>query len=83
MLEGFGDVRMAAVAIGGIEEAEAVLVAIQKKLGEALDAESSLMRMMAGADGARAHGEATGLDTGLPQSDVVRRAKLARKGLEA
>jgi hypothetical protein len=83
MLEGFGDVRMAAVAIGGIEEAEAVLVAIQKKLGEALDAESSLMRMMAGADGACAHGEATGLDAGLAQSDGIRRAEFAREGLES
>ena len=71
MLEGFGDVRMAAITVGGIEEAEALLVTIEEETGEAIDAESGLVGAMAGADRAGAHGEAAGLDASAAESDGI------------
>jgi len=71
VFEGFGDVRMAAVRISGVEEAQAVVVAVEKQVRETLYAEGGLVRMVAGADGAGAHGEAAGLDAGLAESDGV------------
>src|SRR2546429_1977171 len=56
-LERFGDVRMAAVGIGGIEKQEAVVVAIEEKFRQAADTEIGLMRMMADADRSSAHSE--------------------------
>src|SRR5208282_482366 len=50
MFEGLGVVRMAAIAVGGIEEAETVVVAVEEKLRETLNAECGLMRMMAGTN---------------------------------
>src|SRR5712664_3560849 len=79
MLEGFGDVRMAAVGIGGIEEAQAAIVAIEQQIGQAFDAERGLMRMMAHTDSARAHGETAGLDAGLPESYRIGCGELARE----
>ena len=71
MLESFGYVRVATVAIGSIEEAQAVVVAVEKKPGETVDAERSLMRMLAGADGSGAHGEARGLNAGATERDGI------------
>ena len=71
MLESFGDVRVASVGVGGIEEAQAVVVSVEQEIGEAFDAESGLMRVMSGADCAGAHGEAAGLDAGAAESDRV------------
>src|SRR6266404_62129 len=79
MLEGFGDVRMAAVGIGGIEEAQAAIVAIEQQIGQAFDAERGLMRMMAHTDSARAHGETAGLNAGLAKSYRIGRGELARE----
>src|SRR4029077_7575728 len=67
VFEGFRDVRVAAIAIGGIEETQTVIVAIEKQFGKALDAESGLMRMVAHAHSAGAHGEAAGLNAGLAE----------------
>src|SRR5947207_8238731 len=42
VLERFGDMRMAAVGIGGIEKEEAVVVAIKEKFRQAADTEIGL-----------------------------------------
>ena len=81
VLQRFGDVRVASVGVGGIEEAQTVIVAVQKKIGEALDAERGLVRVVSGADGAGAHGEATGLDAGAAESDGVGGGEFPRKSL--
>src|SRR5262249_39536435 len=67
VLECFGDVWMAAVRIGGIEEAEAAVVPIEKEFGEAADTEVGLMRVMANPNRASAHGKARGLNAGLAE----------------
>ncbi len=43
VLEGFRNVRVAAVRIGGVEEAQAMVVAVEEQVGEPLKAESSLV----------------------------------------
>ena len=79
MLERLGHVRMAAVGIGGVEEAQAVVVAVEQQIGEALHAQGSLVRVMSAADRARSHGETAGLDPGLAQHHRIRRRELARQ----
>ena len=44
MAQRVGDMGMAAVGIGGIEEAQAMIVAVKEKIGQTLDAERALMR---------------------------------------
>jgi len=83
VLQGFGDVRVTAVGISGIEEAQAVVVAIEEQIGEAFDAQSSLVGMMTAADSAGAHGEAAGLDAGLSEGYSVCGAELARESGES
>jgi len=70
---------MTAVRIGGIEEAQAMIVAIEEQVGEAFDAEGSLVGMMTAADSASAHGEAAGLDASLAKGHNVGGAELARQ----
>src|SRR6267143_6443975 len=41
VLQGFGDVRVAAVRIGGIEEAQTMIIAIEEQVGEAFYAKGS------------------------------------------
>src|SRR5579863_3335640 len=65
VLEGFGNVWMAAVAVRGIEKAEAVVVAVEKKPRKAINAERGLVRMLADSDGTCAHGDPAGLNTSL------------------
>ncbi len=79
VLESFGNVRMAAVRIGGVEEAQTVVVAVEKQAGESVDAECGLVGMMAGAIGAGTHGEAAGLDGGLAEGNGIRGAELTRE----
>jgi len=79
VLERFGNVRMAAVGIGGIEEAQTMIVAIEEQVGEAFDAEGSLVGMMTAANSAGAHGEAAGLDASLTEGHSVGGAELARE----
>ncbi len=71
--------RVAAVGIGGVEKAQAVVVSVQEQVGETLYAEGGLVRMVAGANGAGARGEAAGLDAGLAEGHGVRGAELARE----
>src|SRR5207245_298525 len=77
VFEGFRDMRVAAVRIGGVEETQAMVVTVEEHIGETLDAEGGLMRMVAGADGAGAHGEAAGLDAGLTESHGVSGAEFS------
>src|SRR5260370_4536792 len=58
VLKGFGDVRVAAIRIGGVEETQAVVVAVEEQVGETFDAEGGCMGMVADANGAGAHEEA-------------------------
>src|SRR6266849_1486962 len=83
VFEGFGDMGVAAVRISGVEEAQAVVVAIEKQVAKTLYAEGGLVRMVAGAGGAGAHGEAAGLDAGLAKGDGVRGTELAGKRRES
>ena len=71
VLEGFGNVRMASVGVGGVEEAQAMVVSVKQEIGEAFHAERGLVRMMSGADCAGAHGKAAGLDAGAAEGDGV------------
>src|SRR6266481_4448976 len=71
MLESFGYMRVATVRIGGVEETQAVVVAVEKKPGEAVDAQRGLMRVVANADGSGAHGEARGLNAGASERDGI------------
>src|SRR5579872_1809075 len=71
VLESFGDVRMASIGVGSVEEAEAMIVSVEQKIGETFDAERGLMRVVLGTNGAGAHGEAAGLDAGAAESDGV------------
>src|SRR5437868_6657865 len=75
MLKRLGDVSMASVGVRGVEEAQAVVVSVEWKIGEAFDAKRGLMRVTSGADGPRAHSEATGLDARAAESDGVGRGK--------
>ncbi len=83
LLEGGGDVGMAAVGVGGVEEAEAVLVvAVDEQAGEGAHAEAGLVGGSAEADGAGAHGETAGADAGFAEGDLVVRAEFLRGGFE-
>ncbi len=79
VLQGFGNVRVTAVRIGGIEEAQTMIIAIEEQVGEAFNAEGSLVGMMTAADGSGAHGEAAGLDVSLTEGHSVGGAELARE----
>ena len=87
MLQRLGDVRMASIGVRSIEEAQPVVVAIEQQIGESFDAKRGLMRMCSRADGAGAHGEAAGFNSGAAESDGVgggefRRERLGGDGVE-
>ena len=79
VLKRFGNVRVAAVGIGRVEETKAVIVTVEEQVGEAFDAERGLVRMVADADGSSAHGEAAGLDPSLAERNGVGGIELSRK----
>src|SRR6266699_3917763 len=79
VLEGLGNVRVAAVGIGRVEETKAVIVTVEEQVGEAFDAERGLVRMVADADGSGPHGEAAGLDAGLAERNGVGGIELSRE----
>src|SRR5215472_11647292 len=81
VLEGVGDMRMASVGIGSVEEAQAMVVSIQQKIREPLHSERGLMRMVIEPDGASAHGETAGLNAGAAERDRIRSCELPRKRL--
>src|SRR5581483_1243391 len=76
MLERLGNVWMTSVRIGRVEEAQTFVVTVQEKIGEALYAESSLVRVMSNSNSSCAHGKAAGLDPGVAQRDRIRCAEL-------
>ena len=71
MLQRFGDVLMAAVGVGGVKKAQAVIVSVEQKIRETFHSKSRLMRVMSHADGSGSHGEAAGLDAGVAERDRV------------
>ncbi len=82
LLDGGGDVGVRAVGVGGVEEAEAVVVvAVEEEAGEGIGAEAGLVGATAEADGAGSHGEARGADAGLAEDDFVVCADFLGKGL--
>jgi len=83
MFEGLGDMRVAAVGISRVEEAQAVVVTIEQQVRETLEAEGGLMRMVPDANGAGAYGEAAGLDAGPAEGDGVRGAEFPRERRES
>jgi hypothetical protein len=62
---------MAAVTVGGVEKAQAVVVSVEKKARQAVNTERGLMGMVSDADRAGTHGEARGLDARVAQGDSV------------
>jgi hypothetical protein len=63
--------RVTAVGIGGIEKTQAVIVAIEKQPGEAIDSQCGLVGMVPGTHRTRPHGQPAGLNSTAPQSDRV------------
>jgi len=83
LLDGGGDVGMAAVGVGGVEEAEAVLVvAVEQEAGEGAHSELRLVGAAAVADGARTHRQAAGADAGVAEGDLVVCVEFAEWGVE-
>ena len=70
---------MAAVRIGGVKEAQAVVVAVEQQVGKTLHAQRGLMRMMPAAHGARSHGQPAGGDPGLAKRYRIGGGKFARQ----
>jgi len=71
VLESFGNVRMTAVGVRGVEKMQALMVAVEQQTGEAVDAEGGLVGVVANTNGAGAHGEATGDDAGVAERNAV------------
>src|ERR1039457_5267836 len=72
---------MASIRIGGVEETQPGIVAVQQKIRESFDAECGLVRVMPRAEGAGAHGEAAGLNTRTAEGDGVGGGKLRHRRL--
>ena len=77
VLQRLGHVGMAAVGIRRVKESQAVLVAVEKQVGEPLDAERGLVRVMPAADRSRSHRQSACLDTGAPKRHAVGSAELS------
>src|SRR5436305_1435102 len=75
--ESFGDMGVTAVRVGGVEKTQTIVVAVEQKTREAVNAEGSLMRVMSDADCASAHGQARGLNAGAAQGDSIVSRKFA------
>ena len=72
LLDGRRYIRMAAVGVGGVEEAKSVLVvAVEHHRDEWIGAEARLIRRAAAADGAGAHSETASADAGAAEDDVI------------
>ena len=83
LLQCGGDVGMAAVGVGSVEEAKAILVeAVDEQAGERTHAEAGLVRGSGEAYGAGAHGKAAGSNAGLAEGDLVVRVEFLRRGFE-
>src|SRR3954471_17580139 len=71
VLERLGNVRMASIRVGGVEEAESVVVSVAQQVREALNPKCGLMRMVAGAYGSRAHGKTAGVNSSIAENDSI------------
>ena len=79
MLQRLGHMRMRAVLVRRIVEADPVVVAPPQEVAKGPGTPKAvLIRVMAAADGSRAARQATGMDPGLSQNDDIRRAKSLR-----
>ena len=81
LFECCGDIGVAAVGVGGVEEAQTVFViAIDKNSGERRRAEPRLVGGAAVTDRSGSHGEPAGSDAGVAENDFVARLKFLREG---
>src|SRR5262250_2606806 len=80
MLQGGRHMRVTAVGVGGIEEAETVFVeAVHKQTRKSVNSKGGLVGVMTGADRTRAHREAGGGDAGVAETDRVGRGEFLTK----
>src|SRR6185437_5547257 len=78
LLDGFGNVRVTAVGVGGIEEAKAVVVvAVEQHRHKGIIAEAGLVGCPTVADSSRAHSQATGTDARFAEDNFVMSVELA------
>ena len=79
-LQRLARVRMAAVGVGEVEEAQALVVAVIEQIGQALDAERCLVGVVVVAHGARAHRQARGLDARRAERNDFGSTELSGRG---
>jgi hypothetical protein len=78
VFERFRHVRMTSVGVGGVEETQAMVVAIEQQGRQAINAQRGLVRVMTGAHRTRTHSQSAGFDPSLSDGDRVVRAELSR-----
>jgi hypothetical protein len=80
LLQGRSNVRMAAIRVRGIEEAQTVLMeTVEKKIGEGRGAKSRLVRAAAKADRTGSHGQSAGTNAGVPENHFILSIELLRQ----
>src|SRR5438270_2676166 len=65
MAKRISHVRVTPVGIRSVQEAQAMIVAIQQELGESLNSQRALVRGVSVSNGARSHCQTAGLDSCL------------------
>ena len=80
VLQCFGHMRMAPIRIRRIEEAQAIVISIQKQSGKPFQAELRLVRTTSETDRSRPHRKTARLDPGFPKNNRVRRIELLWQG---
>src|SRR5439155_1331233 len=73
-LERLAEVRVRAVLVGDVEQADAAVERVADDPGESLDAEPGLVARLAGAVAAGPHADERDLDAGLAERHLVGRA---------
>ena len=76
VFQGLGYVRMAAVGIRAIKESQAVVVTVQKQVGQPLNAQRRLVGVVPTADRSSSHGQPACLNARASERNRVRSAKL-------
>jgi len=71
-----GDMRMAAISIGRINETQPMIVAIEQQIRESLHPKRGLIGMMPRPNGAGSHRQPAGLDASAAESNDVGSRKL-------
>jgi hypothetical protein len=80
LLQGCGDVRMAAIRVRRIEEAQTIFVeAVEEKVGERRGAQPGLVGAAPEADCAGSHGQAAGTNAGMPEDHFILSGELLRQ----